>query len=598
LFSLALRSIVGHSQREEFLLRILYLADTAADVEPALDALRRAGFELSVQLASSRAELDAALAQHDFDLVLERPAPSEESGQARRLLAESERRFRALTLASADLIWVADRAGRVSGSLERWQSLTGQSQLELAGYGWLDAVHPEDRSTLREALDRAVAGAVTFDAEFRLRRPDGSYRLFSFKGVPVKASDGTLLEWIGSATDITERVELELQLLHSQRLEAVGQLAGGIAHDFNNILTSVLGFSQFLIDQLPEESPHRADALEIYRAGELAAALTRKLLAFSRRQAVRPEVLDLNRAIEESSHLMGRLLGEDIRLELETRARPALVSADPGQLEQVVLNLAVNARDAMPHGGNLRIRSSEVNLASGLPHAHGVVPPGRYVLLSVADEGVGMTPEVLEHVFEPFFTTKGVRGSGLGLSTVYGIVKQSGGYVVVQSVPGAGTTFDLYLPATEAAPASASANRPLGAAWGDESILVVEDQPAIRALAQRALTRAGYAVLVAENGDEARILARRATRLHLIVMDILLPGERGPKVASELREIHPSARIVFISGNSGVGDEAQLPDGPHWFLQKPFGPEQLLSAVRTALDAPAPSSIAPDWSAT
>ncbi|HEV8151169.1 MAG TPA: response regulator [Gemmatimonadales bacterium] len=625
--------------------------------------LRRAGFELAHELATNRAEFEAALAGPPVDLVLSgyalrdwtgmaalallrerglavpfilvtgtldtdaavgciRQGASdyvlrehlgrlpqavtqalherqlrEESRQARRLLAESERRFRALTLASADLLWVADRAGRVSGRLARWQSFTGQSETELAGYGWLEAIHPEDRNTLCEALDRAVAGAAAFDTEFRLRRPEGSYRRFAFKGVPVKASDGTLLEWIGSANDITERSELQQQLFHAQRLEAVGQLAGGIAHDFNNILTSVLGFSQFLLEQLPEESPHRADALEIYRAGELAALLTRKLLAFSRRQAVHPEVLDLSRAVEEGAPLLGRLLGQDIRLELETRARPALVSADPGQLEQVVLNLAVNARDAMPQGGRLLIRTSEVSLASGLLHAHGVVPPGRYVLLSVADRGVGMTADVVDHIFEPFFTTKGMRGSGLGLSTVYGIVRQSGGYVVVQSTPGAGTRFDLYLPAAAAAPATPSVARPHGAAWGDEALLVVEDQPAIRALVQRVLSSAGYAVLLAENGDEARLLARRATRLHLIIMDILLSGERGPELAGELRELHPSARILFISGNTGLADEAHLPEGSHWFLQKPFGPEQLLTTVRAALDAPTASTIAPDWSA-
>ncbi len=631
----------------------------------------------------------------------------EDSRQARRQLAESERRFRSLTLATSDLVWIADRAGRVSGRLARWQSFTGQSQAEIAGFGWLEALHPDDRGPARAALDRAIAAASPFELELGLRRADGEYRRFAFKAVPVKGPDDALLEWIGSANDFTEHAgalralkeselryralteatfdgvvstengviveanegfgamfgagadellhtpfldllepasraavqsvmesgtpqsysffartrdhrrlevealtrasvvagrsvlltalrdqtaqrEVERQFLHAQRLEAVGQLAGGIAHDFNNILTSVLGFSQFLIDQLPEESPHREDAREIYRAGELAALLTRKLLAFSRRQPMRPEVLDLNRAIEEASRMLGRLLGEDIRVELSTRARPALVSADPGQLEQVLLNLAVNARDAMPRGGRLRIQTAVADLGAGLLHAGGVVPPGRYIQLTVADEGVGMPPEVLDRIFEPFFTTKGgTRGAGLGLSTVYGIMQQAGGHVVVQSASGRGSSFDLYFPAAQAEATGVTVNRPIGAAWGDETILVVEDQPAIRALAQRVLTQAGYTALIAESGDQARTVVLNASRLHLIVMDVLLPGEHGPQVAAELRLAHPEARLLFISGNSGVGEEAELPEGQYWFLQKPFTPDQFLATVRSALDAPA-----------
>ena len=518
----------------------------------------------------------------------------EEQRQARRALTDSERRFRSLALAMSDLIWITDAAGRMRGRLARWQSYTGQSQDQLAGYGWLDALHPEDRAGWRESLERGITGTLPFEHEVRIRAADGSFHVFAFTAVPVKNADGGLLEWIGGGKDVTAHRELERQFLQAQRLEAVGQLAGGIAHDFNNILTSVLGFSQFLVDQLPPDSPYRSDAEEIYRAGELAAALTRKLLAFSGRQPVNPQVVDLNDAIQDACRMLTRLLGEEVRLELETRARPALVKADPGQLEQVVLNLAVNARDAMPQGGRLRIRTSATRLDAGLLHDAGVVPPGAYTVLRVADEGTGMTPEVLSRIFEPFFTTKGgTRGTGLGLSTVYGIVQQAGGHIVVQSAASRGSTFELYFPAAASEPARVTAQRPLGTKSGGEAILLVEDQPAIRELAQRSLTRAGYSLLTAEHGDQARSVARNAPRVDLIVMDVQLPGERGPRVASDLRELHPAARLLFMSGNLGVAEEECLPDGMQWFLQKPFSPEQLLAAVRAALDAPLPSGIAP-----
>ncbi len=511
-----------------------------------------------------------------------------------RALADSERRFRALALATSELIWMTDRSGRITGKLARWQSYTGQSPAALTGHGWLDAVHPEDRAPLLEVLERAGDDATSFERELRIRAADGSFHCFAFKAVPIKSAEGSLLEWIGGANDITERQELERRFLQAQRLEAVGQLAGGIAHDFNNVLTSVLGFSQFLLDQLPPDSPYRSDAEEIYRAGELAAALTRKLLAFSRRQSVNPQVLDLNQAIQDACQVLPRMLGDEIKLELETRVRPARVKADPGQLEQVVLNLAVNARDAMPQGGRLSIRTSTANLTAGLLHAGGVIPAGRYCILSVVDEGTGMPPEVLSRIFEPFFTTKGgTRGTGLGLSTVYGIVQQIGGYLVVQSTPGRGSSFELYFPAAEAAP-SASVHLPPGKAFGDAVVLVVEDQDDIRALAQRILSRAGYRVVTAGTGDEARMVGRRTTRIHLIVMDVELAGERGPTVARELKDVHPSARVVYISGNLGVREEDGLPDGQQWFLQKPFSPEQLLSTVRAALDAPVHSGIAPE----
>ena len=636
----------------------------------------------------------------------------EERRRARRALAESERRFRALAHASVQLLWLVDAEGRMGDKLTRWQTFTGQTPEQCVGHGWLDAVHPEQRDGTLGALRAALARGQPFQLEFELRKAGGGYRHFEFHCAPVKDAEGRVLEWVGGGVDLSERLaavrvldeseqryralseacfdglvitehgiireatrglalllattaeelagaplvsvvepesqgmvashlasggvrrfafqarardgrrlelealcrpvvqegrtvhltglrdvtaqrELERQFVQGQRLEAVGQLAGGVAHDFNNILTSVLGFSQFLLDQLPEDSPLREDALEIHRAGEQGAALTRKLLAFGGRHAPHPHSLDLNRLLEDCASTLRRGLGEHIRVDLELQARPAGLEADPAQLEQVVLNLAFNARDAMPGGGRLRIRTSATTLSAGLLHSGGVVPAGRYVQLTVADEGVGMTPEVMARMFEPFFTTKaGGKGAGLGLSTVYGIVKQCGGHLVAQSTPGAGSIFDLYFPAGEN-PAAAPGTARGGSVPAGRTILVVEDTPAILSLAERVLARAGYSLLTAEHGSGARDLAAApGARIDLILMDLLLPGERGPQVAVDLQRLHPEARLVFISGSMGVSEEAFLPPGRYWFLQKPFTPDQLLHVIRQALDTPAEPAVA------
>ena len=634
-------------------LRVLYLERDEAAAAPALAALRASGQSLSfevvgdrVRFESLRGRYDIVLSAYQLDgwsaldaLVILRSRGSElpfivvnemlepedamaciragaadwvrqdelarlpeavararadaelrtESRRSRRALAQSERRFRALALATSDLISLCDRLGRVHGRLTRWQGYTGQSVSQLQGYGWLEAIHPDERGLLRDALEQP--GTPTpFTREARIRAADGAYRVFRLQGVPIRSViDDTLVEWILGASDITEEREREALVLTAQRLEAVGQLASGIAHDFNNLLTSIMGFSQFLVDQLPPDNPYRSDAEEIYRAGELAAILTRKLLAFSRRQPIHPQPLDLNRAVEEACHLLGRLLGEHIRLELVLKARPALVKADAGAIEQLVLNLAVNARDAMPQGGRLRISTRLAELPAGLLHAGGVVPGGRWIVLTVADEGTGMPPDVLVRIFEPFFTTKGgSRGTGLGLSTVHGIVQQQKGHIVVQSEPQRGSTFELYFPAlVELEPPRVA--RPLGAGSGSETILLVEDQAAIRTLAERTLRRAGYTVLSAESGSAARELAGRTGSIQLVVMDVLLPGERGPRVARELKRLHPEAGLLFISGHDQLETEDSLAagPGPHWFLQKPWSPDQLLSMVRAALDATA-----------
>jgi signal transduction histidine kinase/ActR/RegA family two-component response regulator len=386
-----------------------------------------------------------------------------------------------------------------------------------------------------------------------------------------------------------ERARLEAQLHQSQKLEAIGRLAGGIAHDFNNLLTVVWSYSELIGAQISADSPLSTPAREIGKAAERAAALTRQLLAFGRHQVIRPEVLDLNDVIGDIERMLRRLIGEDI--DLECRRGPTLwgIMADRGRIEQVIVNLAVNARDAMPQGGKLTIETSNVTLDAAFARVHVGVQPGAYVLLAVSDTGVGMNAETRTRVFEPFFTTKeGGRGTGLGLATVYGIVAQAGGHIWVYSEPGRGATFTIYLPRTEAEPelAAASATTPALVA-GDESILLVEDDETVRALTATILQSHGYDVLEAASGEEAEaLMANEGRRVDLVLSDCVLSGMSGPQLVERLRTTWPDLRVVFMSG---YADDAVVRHGllerEVAFIQKPFVPDALLRKLRETLDA-------------
>jgi len=382
------------------------------------------------------------------------------------------------------------------------------------------------------------------------------------------------------------------QLRRSQRLEALGQLAGGVAHDFNNLLTVITGFSELVLQRLGATDPPRSYLEEITKAGERASALTRQLLAFSRRQVLEPEVLDLNAVVTDAEQMLRRVI--DDAVELHTHLSPDLwpVKADRGQIDQVILNLAVNARDAMPRGGRLTIETANVELDESYAQRHAPVRPGSYVRLTASDTGMGMTPDVQAHIFEPFFTTKAAgKGTGLGLATVYGIVKQSGGYIWVYSEPEHGTTFKIYLPRElEGAPAATSAPaRPRSAPGGTETILVVEDDPQIRALVRGVLDASGYTVLEAQRGDEAiRLGEEHADPIHLLLTDVVLPGMSGRDLAHQLAARHPELRALFMSGYTDqVVVEQGLVEPRAPFLQKPFTPEGLRRKLREVLD-PAP----------
>jgi two-component system cell cycle sensor histidine kinase/response regulator CckA len=456
---------------------------------------------------------------------------------------------------------------------------------------WMRNIHPDDRdgaaAHTREAF--LVPGSVIH--EFRFRHHDGSYRWTRGELRLIRDAAGRPVEAVGSWSDITERKQLEDQVRQSQKMEAVGQLASGVAHDFNNLLTIINGYSDLLLQSLPPADPSRDMIAEIQKAGQRSAGLTRQLLAFSRKQVLAPRVIDLNWVVTDTEKMLRRLTGEDIRF--TTTLDPALwvVRADPGQVEQVLMNLVVNAHDAMPQGGQLLIKTRNVELDEAYARSRPDARPGPYVLLSVTDTGTGMRPDVMARIFEPFFTTKGPgKGSGLGLATSYGIAKQSGGHIAVISEPGVGTTFNVYLPQAERIVDAASPrSRPKGKPGGTETILIVEDEAGVRALTRSILTGCGYKVLEATNGVEAvRVSTEHAGPIQLLIADVVMPGKCGRAVAEELVDLRRGMRVMYMSGytNDAIVRHGIVRDAVN-FLQKPFTPPDLAIKVRDVLDAPA-----------
>jgi signal transduction histidine kinase/ActR/RegA family two-component response regulator len=427
--------------------------------------------------------------------------------------------------------------------------------------------------------------------DLRGRRKDGTEFPAAISLSPFPMPDG--LHVIAVVRDETESHRLVEQSRQAQKMESIGRLAGGVAHDFNNLLTVIGGCADRIVNALGFDHQARQDLEEIRRAASRASDLTRQLLAFSRRQVLAPEVLSLNRVVADMERLLRRLIGEDI--ELRTVLAPDLgnVRADPGQLEQVIVNLAVNAQDAMPQGGSLTIETANARLDESRAWEHVSLRPGPYAMLAISDTGVGIDPAAREHLFEPFFTTKEMgKGTGLGLATVYGIVKQSEGYIWVYSEPGHGTTFKIYLPEVDDSPTWPRAAKPEArSARGTETVLVAEDNAAVRSLVGRTLTEAGYAVLEAATAADALTLAREYPgRIHLLLSDVVLPGEAGTQLAKGVASLRPGLRILYMSGytNDAVLRRGILAHGQS-YLQKPFAPADLLRQLRRALDAQQPT---------
>jgi PAS domain S-box-containing protein len=469
--------------------------------------------------------------------------------------------------------------------------LLEREEAQLLGTPIAAVLHPDDVAVEEAERDRLLRGETrTLDLEVRWRRPLGRRPLWMYVNASVVQDvEGRARYLLMYLRDITERKSLEDQLRLAQKMEAVGQLAGGIAHDFNNLLTAILGSTELLLASIEHADPRRDDVQEIGRAAHRASALVRQLLAFSRKQVMQPRVVNLNAIVREMGGMLRRLVGERITLRLDLDSALGDVTADPGQLEQVIANLGVNARDAMPDGGTLTIATSNVSRI-GMPGAadDGLPPGGPLVVLTVKDTGTGMDEHVLAHLFEPFFTTKELgRGTGLGLATVYGIVRQTGGQIQVTSRPGDGSTFSVYLPRVESAGRAGTAGAgPLEPApGGTETVLVVEDEDAVRHLVCRVLRAKGYRVLEAAHAEAALIVAGSTQeRIDLLISDIVMPGMGGTALAAELLAMRPELRVLFITGYApeAVERQGELTD-TSGLLEKPFSADQLARRVREVL---------------
>jgi len=508
-------------------------------------------------------------------------------------LRESEERYRTLFEGSRDAVYITTREGKFIDFNQAFLDLFGHSREELVALQAQDAyVHPVERYRFQQEIEK---NGFVRDYEVKLRKKDGKEMDCLLTASVRRGNDGTILGYQGIIRDISERKRaeqemkaLEEQLRQSQKMEAIGRLAGGIAHDFNNILTIIKGYSQLSLSELKEGHPLKENIEGIEKATDRATDLIRKILAFSRRQVMEMRVLDLNTLLVDLDKLLRRIIGEDVELVTVMVEDLGRVKVDPGQIEQVILNLVVNAKDAMPNGGKLTIETANAELDEIYARSHIAVIPGRYVMLSVSDTGAGMRPEVRERIFEPFYTTKEKgKGTGLGLSTVYGIVKQSGGNIWVYSEPGQGTTFKIYLsreeePLEEIREKVVKEELPRGS----ETVLVVEDEEELRKLAVRVLQKQGYKVLEASQGDKALFISEQHEEpIHLLVTDVVMPGLSGRELSERLTSLRPEIKILYMSGhtNSVILHHGVLEPGVN-LLQKPFTPEALTRKVREVLE--------------
>jgi PAS domain S-box-containing protein len=547
---------------------------------------RKGGAELWVRASTSPVLAESGESEGVLAMCTDITSRRREDAERARLSSAVEQ--------AAEAIMMTRRDGTIVYVNPAWQRLTGFSSAEVLGRTPSVLKAPgQDPNVYTEIWETILEGEV-WRGEITNRHKSGELFTWEETITPVRDPAGRISEFIAFGQDISGRRDLEARLRQSQKMEAIGRLAGGIAHDFNNLLTVITGYSERLLGGLTEDDPLRKGAEAIKRSADRAAALTQQLLAFSRRQIMSPKVLDLNSVVGNMNRLLPRLIGEDVHLLTQPAEDLGRVKADPNQIEQVIMNLAVNSRDAMPQGGTLTIQTANVTLDRPMATQHVGLEAGRYVMLAVGDNGCGMSAEVQAHLFEPFFTTKPQgKGTGLGLSTIYGIIKQSGGHIWVESEPGRGTIFRIYLPRIdEPAEVTAPAEPRTAAPQGSETILLVEDEEAVRHLLRDVLKRFGYTVLDASNGAEAIDLCRNHPgAIDLVVTDMVMPQISGWEVADAVSALRPKAKIIYMSGyiEHVVVEERVLETGVA-FLGKPFTPEALGRKVRAVLDGEQPQA--------
>ncbi len=503
-------------------------------------------------------------------------------------LRDSEQKFHTLASGSSVGITTTDENGDCTYISQRWCDLTGTPPEKWIGKGWVDMVHPEDRERLVTEWYQVALTSGEHHAEFRFLNDRGKTIWVHVSSVARRSSTGKLLGWVGVITDISEFKQVESQLLQAQKMEAVGRLAGGVAHDFNNVLTIIAGYSSLIVAAAdPNDLVHR-QAAEIKKASDRAAALTHQLLAFGRKQILQPRLFDLNAVVKDTVGMLRRMINEDIEVRCLIKSGDIQIKADLSQMEQIVMNLVVNARDSMPMGGKLTIETDVVFLDEAYSREHLPVLPGAYARLAVTDTGTGIAPENLDHIFEPFFTTKEKdKGTGLGLATVYGIVQQSGGTIQVYSEPGHGTTFKIYLPVAEGAAEKIFTTPKTIDFHGCETILLVEDDADVRGLVCSVLRDHGYTVLEAANGNDAMLVsAEHQQIIDVAITDVVMPHMSGRQVAERLLLLRPNLRILYMSGytDNAIVHHGVL-DAETNFIHKPFTPDALARKVRELLDA-------------
>lgn len=498
-----------------------------------------------------------------------------------------EELFRLIGENAADMIAVVTVDGQRLYNSPSYERVLGYSPEELGRTSAYDQIHPDDREAVLVAAKEARSNAVGRRVEYRIRHKNGDWLVLESTASAVRNAEGEVQKLVIVNRDITERKQLEQQLVLSQKLDAIGRLSGGVAHDFNNILGVIIGYSEALQERFGPDDPCREAVDEIRKAGQRAASLTQQLLAFSRKQVLEPQILDLNAVVTDVEKMLRRLIGEDVELKITAGPELGKVKADRGQIEQVMLNLAVNARDAMPRGGELKIETANAELTERDAKSYRYVVPGQYIKLQISDTGCGMDEELQSHIFEPFFTTKEKgKGTGLGLATVYGVIKQSGGYIWVESQPGKGARFNIYLRRVESVQEEVRETKDsVKRAQGPRTILLVEDEASLRKLTRSTLEEVGYTILEAKDAFEAvKIASQTNSVIDLLLTDVVMPGKSGTELARDLAPRRPAMKVLFMSGytDGAIAAHGVLESGTS-ILRKPFTRRQLARSIEDVL---------------